>query len=463
MQLAPSIKQTGQVFMKSVSLVNQPTRMGIHYFPDSNHYREKDAEHWIPILQDIGLSWLVLSASTERAIPEYFINALIEAGIRPILHFNKIAFSPTLIDEMRTLIEPYAKWGIKHAILFDRPNCRYFWQPQAWMQPDLVERFLDGYIPVAEMLLKCGITPVFPPLEPAGDYWDTAFLREALQGILRRDTNLLIDNLTLSAYVIPGMNPLSWGIGGPQNWPAAKPYFTPPDQQDQCGFYIFSWYQSIGQAILDKNLPIILLESNSNHCIQTNKNITEISRQEHDNQCLAIARLLTDNPEISKDAQANTDTLWEPIPQEVLCFNYFLLSASVESEFIAQSWYQSENDPQPIVEKFKQWKTKIAAHSIKKSIPTDKPSGSVLSHYVLIPDCHEDLLAYYMETLRGFFLKHKPVMGFCIEEALLAHRITVVGDIQQYPAGTLEKLLSSGCQVEHIFRDGTVIASTFSN
>lgn len=449
--------------MKSVSLVNQPTRIGIHYFPDTNHYREKDAEHWIPILQDLGLSWLVLSASTERAIPEYFINALIEAGIRPILHFNKIMLSPALTSEMHTLIEPYAKWGIKHAILFDRPNCRFFWQPQAWMQSDLVERFLDGYIPVAEMVLKCGITPVFPPLEPAGDYWDTAFLREALQGILRRETTSLCDNLTLSAYVTPGLNPLSWGIGGPQSWPAAKPYFTPPDQQDQCGFYIFSWYQALGQAILDKNLPIILLESNTNQCSQTNKHVADISRQEHDNQCLAIARMLTENPGTLKDSQADTGALWEPIPQEILCFNYFLLSAPVESEFVGQSWYQSEDDPQPIVEMFKQWKTKIATLKINHPIPKEKSSESVLSHYVLIPDCHEDLLAYYMDTLRGFFLKYKPAVGFSIEEALLANKITVVGDIQQYPAGTLEKLLSSGCQVEHMFRDGTVIASTITN
>ncbi|MEN6300759.1 MAG: hypothetical protein ABFD51_12770 [Anaerolineaceae bacterium] len=436
--------------MTSISPSNRTTRIGIHYFTDDHHYREQDAEQWIPQLHDLGLSWLVLTTTTERAIPEYFINALVEANIKPILHFKNISLSPTLTNELSPLLEPYAKWGVQHIILFDRPNCRNFWQPQAWMQSDLVERFLDGFIPLAELALKSGITPVFPPLEPAGDYWDTAFLREALQGILRRETSLLCENLTLSAYVVPGANPLAWGIGGPQNWPGAKPYYTPPDQQDQCGFYIFSWYQSLGQAIFDKTLPMILLESNTGSCNPMFGNAAEI-RNEHDSQCLAIARLLTETYESSESSLPEANPIWEPIPEEVLCFNYYLLSAASESDESAQAWFQPDGNTLPMVDMFKQWRKKIPAKSTMKSIPQSRPVGTAISHYVLIPDCHEELLAYYMDTLRGYFLKHKPALGFSVDEALLADKITVIGDIQQYPAGTLEKLLSSGCQVEHLF------------
>ncbi len=448
--------------MKSVALPIQPTRIGIQYFQDSNHYREQDASLWIPKLQALGLSWLVLSATTERAIPEYFINALVEAGIEPVMHFKAISMSSSLPDEVCTLVEPYAKWGVKHAILFDRPNCRRFWQSQAWMQSDLVERFLDAFIPTAEVVQKSGISPVFPPLEPGGDYWDTAFLREALQGIVRRDVNQLSDNLTLGAYVSPGINPLSWGAGGPERWPGAKPYSTFGDQQDQRGFYIFSWYQSIAQAVFDKTLPIILLESNSVESNQLSKNTSAESDKEHDNQCLAIARLLTENFGSAPSSLTEDTSLFDPIPEEVLSFNYCLLSASSEGDQVAQAWFQPDGSALPIVDLFQQWKTKTPQQSVKKSISVDRPSTLSLSHYVLIPECHEDLLAYYLNYLKGYFLKYKPVMGFSVDEALLANKITVVGDIQQYPAGTLEKILGSGCEVEQLFRDGTNIASSIT-
>ena len=77
--------------MTSIIPSNRTTRIGIHYFTDDHHYREQDAEQWIPQLHDLGLSWLVLTTTTERAIPEYFINALVEAKIKPILHFNNIS------------------------------------------------------------------------------------------------------------------------------------------------------------------------------------------------------------------------------------------------------------------------------------------------------------------------------------------------------------------------------------
>lgn len=448
--------------MKTASIANQPTRIGMQYFQDSDHYRENDATLWIPKLQSLGFSWLVLPATTKRAIPEYFIQALVEAGIEPILHFNNLIFSSTLIGDVNTLIEPYAKWGVKHAIIFDRPNCRYFWQSQSWMQSDLVERFLDAFIPVAEVVQKSGISPVFPPLEPGGDYWDTAFLREALQGIARRDVNLLSGNLTLSAYAQPGTKPISWGAGGPERWPNAVPYATPADQEDQRGFYIFSWYQSIARAIFEKTLPIILLETNSKECHQPAEDTSVDAKKEHDNQCLVIARLLTENFKSPTEIPSEETGFCDPIPEEVLCFNYGSLSAASENDENAHAWFQADGSPLAIANLFQQWRIKTPQQSVKKSIPGNGASVSSLAHYVLIPECRENLLAYYLDVLRPYLIKNKPVIGFSIDEALLAQKITVVGDIQQYPDGTLEKILGSGCEVEQIFRDGTNIASSIT-
>ncbi len=449
--------------MKSTAIDNPSTRIGIQYFQDSNHYREKDAGLWIPKLQELGISWLILPATSRQAIPEYFINALVEAGIEPVLQFNGLSQSPTLVKDVNTLVNAYAKWGVKYAILFDRPNCTGFWQTQTWMQTDLVERFLDLFIPVAEVIQKSGITPIFPPLEPGGDYWDTAFLREALQGILRRDVHQLSDHLALSAYVYPGANPLTWGAGGPERWPGAKPYSTPKNQEDQRGFYIFSWYQSIAQAVFDKTLPILLLEASSSDDNQPFENEFSNAEKEHDNQCLAIARLLTENYGSETTAAAESLSISDPVPDSVLCFNYASIASSSENDQAVKTWFQSDGSAQPIVDLFQQWKIKSKSQSVKKSILANSAPVLSLSHYVLIPECHENLLAYYFDVMRPFLIKNKPAIGFSVEEALLAKKITVVGDIQQYPDGTLEKILGSGCEVEQIFRDGTIVASSKSN
>ncbi|MBN1536221.1 MAG: hypothetical protein JW908_05775 [Anaerolineales bacterium] len=444
--------------MNSAAFANQPTRLGMQYFQDSEHFREKDATLWIPKFQALGFSWLVLSASTERAIPEYFIQALIEAGIEPILHFNDLTLSSNLPDDIRVLIESYAKWGIKYAILFDRPNCRHFWPAQSWMQSDLVERFLDAFIPIAQVVQESGISPVFPPLEPGGDYWDTAFLRQALQGIARRNINQLSEHLTLSAYVQPGIHPISWGAGGPERWPDAIPYSTPASQQDQRGFHIFSWYHSISQAIFEKSLPIILLESNTQAFTQSSDVSPDNTIKEHSNQCLVIARLLTEDFSSINASLAENSGFNETITEEVLCFNFRAFASKTENPVEACVWFDADGNPLTMIELYQQWRAKTPRQSTKKPMASSDASPVSLAHYVLIPECHENLLAYYLDILRPYLVKHKPVIGFSIDEALLAQKITIVGDIQQYPANALEKILGSGCEVEQIFRDGTDVA-----
>ena len=66
----------------------QNNRIGFHYYPDYNHYRDKDLHKWLPELDALGATWLTLLAPGGRAIPENFIRGLISQGIEPILHFK---------------------------------------------------------------------------------------------------------------------------------------------------------------------------------------------------------------------------------------------------------------------------------------------------------------------------------------------------------------------------------------
>jgi len=185
----------------------QTGRLGFHYFPDTLHYTDRDLQQWLPVLLDLGAGWLVLRSDIDRAIPESFITSLRKAGINPLIQFPMLLERLTSIAEIGPLIDAYTRWGVTHIQFYDRPNLRKSWFTGGWTQQELVERFLDRFLPLAERVVKENAVPVMPALEPGGNYWDTAFLRAALQSMERRGEKEILDSLALSAY--------AWTTGAP--------------------------------------------------------------------------------------------------------------------------------------------------------------------------------------------------------------------------------------------------------
>jgi hypothetical protein len=101
-------------------------KLGFHYFPDTLHYTEKDLQQWLPLLMDLGVSWLVLRTEINRAIPEYFISGLLKAGIQPVVQFPISLQSPPDLRAVSPLIEAYSSWGAAFHQFFDRPNIHQY-------------------------------------------------------------------------------------------------------------------------------------------------------------------------------------------------------------------------------------------------------------------------------------------------------------------------------------------------
>lgn len=140
-------------------------RMGFHYFPDTDHYTRKDLDTWLPVLNQLQAGWLVLLANGTRAIPEQFVTGLVNASIKPIIHIQLPLPNSPAAKELKTLFSAYARWGVKHIILFDKPNRMQSWSSSGWVQQDLVERFIDRFLPLALAVAQAGMIPIFPPLE----------------------------------------------------------------------------------------------------------------------------------------------------------------------------------------------------------------------------------------------------------------------------------------------------------
>ncbi len=406
-------------------------KVGFHYRVDADHYSDRDLGTWLPRIKELDASWVVLNAPASRAVPEGFIATLKMEGVEPVLHFQITPHQVPPLEEMVMFFENYSRWGVKYVILFDRPNRQAGWGPEAWAQSDLPERFLDGFLPLAEAAVAVGLVPVFPPLEPGGDYWDTIFLSGALDGIKRRASQPLQKRLILSAYAGLNSRPLSWGRGGPQSWPEAQPYITPENSQDQRGFRIAEWYLTISETILERKLPLLML------------GIHGPAPQGAD-----LPKILVEGARLI--ARQTVEGL-DPLPEEVIGGAFWLLAADPGSDAEEAAWFTPEGAGKPVVELF--------THQ-EKAQPVEKSVGHFrISHYLLLPSFEWGVADWYLNITRPFIKRHRPTVGFSLEEALQAERVTVVGGEEHFSEEQLNQLRGQGCLVRRVEGDGTKIAS----
>lgn len=437
--------------MDSMPQALHNSRIGFHYYPDTLHYRDADLASWLPELQALAASWLTLQAPLVRAIPEYFIQELLRHQIQPILHFPFSPTTPPPVEEFSLLCHSYARWGVKHVVLFDRPNLRCNWSSADWARNNLVERFLDVFQPLALTAIHAGLIPVFPPLEPGGDYWDTAFLRAAFEGLLRRNQAPLLDRMALSCYAWSNGHPLNWGSGGPERWPAARPYDTPMGTEDQHGFRIFDWYLALAEVVFGERRPIIALAAGA---LPDEKAYDVPSPDSpHTTQNLLISRLLM-----------GEKLALDPTPPELLACNFWLLAADSNYPAVAAAWYQPDGTTLPVVAKLQQWATEHHWTTVpitqSAKPPLKQPAANrPIAHYLLLASPDWCASSWQMDLVRQLSMKFHPTIGFSPAEAVHAYRVTVLGISNSFPDSILDGLIASGCQVDDLRGDGMTIAT----
>jgi hypothetical protein len=415
----------------------------------------------------MGASWLTITAPIDRAVPQFFLEELISSGIQPILHIKPDLASPPHLGEMVPLFDAYAKWGVHYIALFDRPNTLHAWPPSLWTQEFLVERFLDIYLPLAYIVHLAGLIPVFPPLEPGGDYWDTAFLQMALQGIERRGNADFLESIVLGAYAWAGNRPLNWGAGGPERWPSAKPYTSVIGIEDQRGFRIFDWYLAIARAELDITPGILLLGAGCLNGDSQDPNYPPVDEAIHAQRNLAIAATLArtgeDLPPFDLINQLTLSRL-EPIPPEVLACNFWLLAADRGNPSENEAWFKADDSNLLVVDLLQRLNANRKRRSsydreypgdAHKDLGTHRP----ISHYLLLPSYEWAISCEHLGALQPFLDEHHPTIGYSIAEAALAEEVTIISDTQEIPSAMIDTLRITGCIVNQIQMAGTIIAT----
>jgi hypothetical protein len=395
-------------------------RLGFHFYPDEQHFTERELAIWLPELQALGAGWVVLRGNPRRSVPEAFVRGLIDGGLQPVIHIP-VEIGSVIRADLDALLQAYAHWGVRHVAVYDRPNMRRSWREADWTRPNLIDRYLDALLPVLQAQQASGLRPVLPPLEPGGDFWDTAFLQATLDSLTRRAPKALLSEIVIGLYAWSHGHPLHWGAGGPAAWPDAQPYDEAGDSEDQRGIRIFEWYGQIAQATLGFASPLIVLAGG----------VTPGAASASEDTTIADALAIRDLLASADDAQG------------VQAFAFYPLATDAQHPDNASAWYRSAASPSRLAEAF----LGAAAQPTGKSVQAAALQPVAGRRYILLPADAQAASALDWPALSRMAIEGNSAMGASVDEAARCQEVVLAGLTASYPAPVLERLEASGCIV----------------
>lgn len=410
-------------------------KIGFTYFSSPDYLVNKQIRAWMPALHQLGASFVIFRGGFNRAIPEDAFLIAKENDLEPVVHFVSELPLARKFNDVAVLLNVYARWGVNKIIFGERPNAKNAWPTAGWHYENLVDHFLDRFLPLANHAIRLGLTPVMPPLQPGGDYWDTAFVELALSGMKRRRMDDVVKNLILSSFGYTFNKALSWGKGGPEQWSVSKPYFTPQGQEDQLGFHNFEWVQTIGERTIGREIPVMIL--NAGH------SGTTFSQPEPDMTIESIQRILLACNE--KQVPADDDQEIPSLNSAVVgcTFSLDTLESALEGhlsfDVLQQIFGISQNSHE---------KTTVAGEGDK-----------IFAHYLLLPSHTSGVSDVVLNKVRPLIKKFTPTVGFSLKEAALARKVSVFPDPVVFPEDKLNDLRAAGCLVEILPNSGIEIAT----
>lgn len=399
------------------------SRIGYYYRPDSQHYRAKDLERWLPVMLDMGAGWTVLRASLEKRVPDFFIRTLIDHGMQPIVHIPEPA-EPINVRAISGDLQAYAELGVKYVVIFDQLNMRSAWSGQGWSAPGLTERAAQKITPILEAQFEAGLVPVYPPLHPGGDYWDLAFLKDVLGTIKRTASSNLIESLAIACYGWDFGRGPRFGAGGPNAWSEARPYSASAGSENQQGARAFEWYAATAREVLGVRPKTLVIAGGTGP--------TAAQRQDPRVTAETHARIIED---IAQEG-----------PDWLACFCFYTLTAGEDQTQRVFALHQADQ-PAP----------GQAMAEVKSISPHAAGSDKSLRHYLLLPPGQVADREAWANAM-GYVQAFQPAVGFSVSEAALAKRVTLAGGEDVFPMDVEEQLRNSGAIVERL-----TLRSSFSD
>lgn len=149
-------------------------------------------------------------------------------------------------------------------------------------------------------------------------------------------------------------------------------------------------------------------------------------------------------------------------PEEVIACNFWLLTSDEKSPYQGHAWFAKR---QPVLAHARELASEIdpCNPDLYFTPPIMQEDFFVkvahpIKHYLLLPPGDLAYLGRWFTRLLPYIQKHNPTVGFSLDEAFLAVRVTVAGNPRHYADEAVKLLKEKGCVVERISEDGTSIA-----
>lgn len=409
--------------------------LGFSYFSLPEFLLTTNLETWLHLMHTIGASSVIFQSYYKRSIPEDPFILCHEFNLEPIVHFPGELPHAKEFNDISVLLEIYAKRGVEKIIFGDRPNLKTAWSTTGWHFDNLVNHFIERFIPLANFSIQLGLKPIIPPMQPGGDYWDTSFFESVITILKNRQVDSIIENLVLSSYGLTFGKPLSWGMGGPERWPASKPYLTPDGQEDQIGFNNYEWISAIAECVLGVTCPIIILDAGMPGMFESSMDSGTII-----NSLQRISEVI-----LTKNTKPDRLT-------ERVAFKSNMIGCFFSMDKIKQLM-NDQLTPNKLNEIFGQ--NTNSQNFSGKNIEVRK----CINQYLLLPSYANTISDVVLNKVRPIIKQLRPTVGFSLEEACFAEKVFVYPDPILFSEEEINKLREKGCIVEILPESGIDIAT----
>ncbi len=428
-------------------------RIGLHFFSDTDHYQVKDLTLWLSEFKQMKISWLVLESPVNYAIPEEFIKNVINQGITPIIYFNMRVNSSTKPDDLRVILASYARWGIKYIVLFNSPNLKRNWEEGTWSQADLVDRFIDRYVGFTDLVISLGMIPVFSPLQPGGDYWDTTFLKKYLLTLQQRRLVSLLSGIHIAVSAQSFDKPIDWGKGGSSSWAPKMPYsdVVSEDSQDHIGMQTWEWYTEIVHSITKTVPKIFLFWYGASNVLEKSQLDSKLSLE----QLIDLANM--------DPSSGDPETKGLVFGENVIACNLWLLSSQgKETESKASQTENWQSQGMQAINRIKTYQAQQISHSSPEDLPVAKKIADwvyPINHYLLLPSFDWGVPEHILELVRPIIRESRLTIGFSLSEASLARKVTIWNENNAFSDDDINFLKRSGCEIDEKIINGINLAT----
>jgi hypothetical protein len=411
-------------------------QIGFSYFTEPKYLVAQHLNTWMPLMQKWGATYVVLHSNFDLAVPEDVFIGTRNNGLIPFVHFPVPLPSARTFNDASVLLDIYKKWGVESVILGDQPNAKHAWPIANWHYETLVENYLNRFIPLANHAVRIGLHPILAPLLPGGDYWDCAFLELLLDGLKKHQMEHVIQSLTLSSYGYTFHKPLQWGEGGPERWSGSKPYQTPEGHQDQIGFNNYEWVQASSQRMLGEKLPVLILDAG-----RPSPSIEPVEDERSIKSLQILINACRKNLSKETGPSIELPSFNDLVLGCTFSLDMFriLLGGKFSIESLERLFFGRKNTEDKA----------FTAH----------PEVKYLKHYLLLPAYASGVPDVVLNKVRPLIKSLQPTVGFSLEEASCAVKVSIFPDPYLFPDEKINQLRAAGCQVEILPNTGIEIAT----